>query len=72
VNVTFAADVPPPPGDLGDQVRLKAASPRAWSLEVRGALGPVVARLAGLPVSDVDVREPRLEDIVVRYYRGDA
>ncbi len=31
-----------------------------------------MARLATLPVEDLDVREPRLEDIVVRYYRGEG
>jgi hypothetical protein len=36
---------------------------------VRGSTGPVVESLAGLPVADLDVREPRLEDVVIQYYR---
>jgi len=71
VKVTFTADVAPP-GDLGGQVTATVVTPRSWSLEVRGPLGPLIERLAGLRLADVDVREPRLEDIVVRYYRGEA
>jgi len=71
VTITFSADVPRP-GTLGEGVTVQAAGSRSWCLDVRGPLGPVVARLATLPVEDLDVREPRLEDIVVRYYRGEA
>jgi hypothetical protein len=28
-----------------------------------------VQSLGGLPVDDLDVREPRLEDVVIQYYR---
>jgi len=71
VTVRFAADVPPP-GDLGEGLAVRDAASRSWSLEATGMLGPLMARLATLPVEDLDVREPRLEDIVVRYYRGEA
>jgi hypothetical protein len=33
-------------------------------------MGTVVEALAGLPVADLEVREPRLEDVVITYYRG--
>jgi ABC-2 type transport system ATP-binding protein len=71
VTVKFSADVPAP-GDLGEGLALQEAASRRWLLEVRGPLGPLMARLAGLPVEDLDVRAPHLEDVVVRYYRGEA
>lgn len=69
VEVTFAADVARPaagPALGGELIRW---SPRSWSLGVQGPLGPLVARLAGLPVADLRVDEPRLEDVVIDYYR---
>lgn len=47
-------------------------SPQRWRLHVAGPMGPLIARLAGLPVADVDVREARLEDILRHYYREEA
>lgn len=69
VEVTFAADVarPDPDPALGGEITCSTA--RSWSLSVRGPLGPLVERLAGLPVADLRVDEPRLEDVVIDYYR---
>ena len=51
--------------------RAARRSPRArWSLSVRGPLGPLLQRLAALPVADLHVDEPRLEDVVIDYYRA--
>jgi ABC-2 type transport system ATP-binding protein len=44
-------------------------TPTVWHLRVRGPLGPVISLLAPLPVDDVDVHEPHLEDVLMRYYR---
>lgn len=44
-------------------------SPRLWSLRVEGPLGPFLELLATLPVRDMEVEEPRLEDVLIQYYR---
>jgi hypothetical protein len=31
----------------------------------------LLKRLAGLPVKDMEIEEPRLEEVLVRYYRGE-
>ena len=69
VRVGFRGPVQPPPGWPAG-VEVVAATPAEWSLRVRGSLGPLVESLAGLPIADLDVREPRLEDVVIQYYRG--
>jgi ABC-2 type transport system ATP-binding protein len=43
-------------------------APTVWQLRVRGALGSVMALIARLPVEDIEVREPRLEDVLRHYY----
>lgn len=43
--------------------------PRIWQVNVVGPLGPLLAVLARLPVGDLEVREARLEDVVLKYYR---
>ncbi len=70
VQVTFAADVKQPDAAWPPGVELAAAAAaRRWSLNVHGPLGPVVQLLAALPVADLRVDEPRLEDVVIGYYR---
>lgn len=46
--------------------------PKEWSLRVEGLLGPLLQLLAGLPVTDLEVQEPRLEDVLIKYYKGDS
>jgi ABC-2 type transport system ATP-binding protein len=41
-------------------------------LEVTGPVGPLITALSNLPIHDVEIREPRLEDMVLKYYRDDA
>jgi ABC-2 type transport system ATP-binding protein len=43
--------------------------PRQWSLRVEGLLGPLLGLLATLPVTDIEVEEPRLEDVLIKYYQ---
>jgi ABC-2 type transport system ATP-binding protein len=43
-------------------------SPQLWNLRVHGPLGPLVATLASLPVADLDVQLPHLEEILKTYY----
>jgi ABC-2 type transport system ATP-binding protein len=66
VTVSFRAPVPQPLSIPG--VSVHEQTPTRWTLDVRGPLGPVVDRLAGLPVLDVQVEPFRLEDYVAQFY----
>jgi ABC-2 type transport system ATP-binding protein len=68
VRVIFKDDVRVPP-DLPAEHEFIVNSARIWHLKVAGPLGPLLAALAQLPVQDLEVQEPRLEDVVLKYYR---
>jgi ABC-2 type transport system ATP-binding protein len=68
VRVMFSQDVTVPAGMPPGHEFLESA-PRVWRLDVTGPLGPLLAELGGLPVEDIEVREARLEDVVLKYYR---
>ncbi len=70
VSIAFDADAPPlePWPEHCEPI---AVAPRAWTLRVSGLLGPLLARIRGLPVADIDIREARLEEVLRRYYRED-
>ena len=70
VRVEFRGPVGPPPDAWPASIEVVGVSDTRWSLRVLGSMGPVVDALAGLPVADLDVREPRLEDVVIQYYKG--
>jgi len=68
VRVLFsraAADAP----KLPNGHELISATEREWNLRVQGALGPLLALLDGHEVSDIEIQEPKLEDVLIRYYR---
>jgi ABC-2 type transport system ATP-binding protein len=69
VRVIFAEDVAHVP-ELAPGHEILETRPRLWTLRVNGPLGPLVRSLAGLPVSDLLVEEPHLEDVILKYYRG--
>jgi ABC-2 type transport system ATP-binding protein len=69
VRIVFREPVAPPPARWPAFIEVVDATATQWSLRVLGSTGPVVESLAGLPVADLDVREPRLEDVVIQYYR---
>ena len=46
--------------------------PRVWTLAVESTLGGLLKVLAPLPVQDLELEEPRLEDVLIKYYRDDA
>jgi ABC-2 type transport system ATP-binding protein len=71
VHVVFREDVVAPP-DLPPGHELLDTGPRHWSLRVAGPLGPLLTALARLPVLDLAVQEPRLEDVVLKYYREET
>lgn len=62
-NVRIPLNLPP-------DHEIVEASPRTWQLKVAGQLGPLLGVLASLPVQDLEVQEARLEDVVLKYYRG--
>jgi len=70
VRVEFRRPVGPPPDGWPASIGVVGVSDTQWSLRVLGSMGPVIESLAGLPVADLHVREPRLEDVVIQYYKG--
>jgi len=71
VRVYFAEDVPQPRALLDGHEAVQIL-PREWDLRVEGLLAPLMKIIATLPVSDIRIEEPRLEDVLIKYYREDA
>ncbi len=69
VRIVFRENVADPAGRWPDGCEVLALSPRTWELRVHGPLGPLISRIASLPVDDIEVREPHLDDALRRYYR---
>jgi ABC-2 type transport system ATP-binding protein len=66
VEVTFDGPAPklaPLPG-----VNVATAGPSGLRFEVSGAVGPLIAALAGQPVATLTSREPSLEEIFLHHY----
>jgi len=70
VRVLFTDDVENIPG-LPPGNEIVDSGPRVWNLKVDGALGPLLRFIAALPVKDLEIEEPKLEDVVMKYYRED-
>ena len=70
VRVVFREPVVAPGGGFDASIQVTSLAAQQWMLKVRGPLGPLMAVVGGLPVADLEVREPRLEDVVIGYYRG--
>lgn len=51
-------------------VVLVACESQRWVIDVRGALGPLVSSLAGLPVADISLAPFALEDAILRLFDG--
>lgn len=71
VRVYFSQDVAQASG-LPPGHQMLEITPRVWNLRVEGALGPLLQVLASLPVKDIEVEEPKLEDVLFKYYRAGA
>lgn len=71
VRLLFSEDVHSIPA-LPPGIRLIEGAIRAWTLAVDGVAGPLLEAVAGLPVRDLSIEEPRLEDVVMKYYREDG
>ena len=70
-RVLFSEDV-----KLSDSLpsgyQILEVKPRVWTLAVENTLGGLLKVLAPLPVQDLELEEPRLEDVLIKYYRDDA
>jgi ABC-2 type transport system ATP-binding protein len=72
VHVVFSSDVQVEPIHLLPEVQPLAITPREWTIAAAGPIGPLVQAIASLPVADLRVDEPHLEDVLVRYYREET
>ncbi len=68
VRVIFSEDVSSK-GALPPGIEIIEEAPRAWELAARGQLGSLILALGRLPVVDLFIEEPRLEDVLKGYYR---
>ena len=72
-SVRLVLDAPPPAGTFAlPNVEMESASGAEIHLFVRGDLNPLLDRVAALPVRDLIVEAPDIEDVFMRYYAGAA
>ena len=71
VRLFFSQDVEEGKLKLPPEHEILEIRPRMWTVHAQGPLGPLVEALAGLPLEDLMVEEPRLEDVIMKYYRED-
>jgi ABC-2 type transport system ATP-binding protein len=69
VRVYFDTDVSAAPASLPEGYEVLETTPREWAVRVHGPIGKLLQLLPGLPVKDLSVTEPRLEEILIRYFR---
>ena len=67
VRVSFAQPVAAPASWPGGCEVIDVA-PHLWDLRVHSGLGAVVAMLVALPIADLEVQMPHLEEILKTYY----
>jgi len=70
VRVTFAENVDPI--ELPEGMAYVESAPREWSVTASGDVGELVRTIGELPVRDVEIAEPALEDVLRRFYREDS
>lgn len=72
VRVSFAEDIQLTKEQLPPDHEVIESNHRLLDLKVYGPLGPLLKALAGLPVKDLHLEEPHLEDVLRKYYRKGA
>jgi ABC-2 type transport system ATP-binding protein len=72
VRITFSEATPIEGRSLPADHEVVESDDWQWQLNVRGALGTLLRLLAGLPVKDLQIDEPHLEDVLRTYYRKGA
>ena len=70
VRIQFSRPVEPMALSAG--MSLVSQAPDRWSVKVEHEIGPLLAILADLPVRDLEILEPSLEDVLRSFYRMDA
>jgi ABC-2 type transport system ATP-binding protein len=70
VRIQFSRPVEPMALSAG--MSLVSQTPDRWSVKVEHEIGPLLAILADLPVRDLEILEPSLEDVLRSFYRMDA
>jgi ABC-2 type transport system ATP-binding protein len=68
VRLARAGGGAPPIAPIVPGVRVVSQDDATWVLEVSGPLGPLLERMRGLPVEDLDVQPASLEDYVLHLY----
>ncbi len=71
VRVTFTTEVAAPSDGWPGECEAIELTPQSWRLRVSGPLGPLMAIIGRMPIDDLHVHEPHLEDVLRRYYRED-
>ncbi len=70
IRVRFST---PPPADaaipLPPGMAIVDRAPDRWTINAAGDVGALLPVLAGLPVRDLEIAEPSLEDVLRRFYR---
>ena len=56
------------PRSMPETFEILDVQARSWTLRTDGPIGALVSAVGSLPVRDLDVQEPRLEDVLIRYY----
>jgi len=76
VRITFREDVDIDSAGLAAELpnncEVVDRTPLAWTLRVRGPLGPLLAAAARHRIEDIEVREPHLEEVLKTYYQEQA
>jgi ABC-2 type transport system ATP-binding protein len=68
VRLAQAGGGAPPVVPVAPGVRVVSHDAVRWVLEVSGPLGPLLERMHGLPIEDLDVQPASLEDFVLHLY----
>jgi len=71
VRVLFSEAVAGP-ASLPSGCTMLESKPNEWVMTVDGPMGPLMNLLSGLAVKDLQVAEPRLEDVLLKIYRGES
>lgn len=70
-SVNLVLDITPPAGTFElPNVRLLARTGRMIHLMVQGDVNPLLDRIARLPVRDISITTPDIEDVFLRFYDG--
>ncbi|HYM00831.1 MAG TPA: ABC transporter ATP-binding protein [Blastocatellia bacterium] len=68
VRVFFAENVTAPV-EFPQMTKRVHIEDNRWTLTIHGELGPLFQVLSRLPVRDIEIEEPKLEDVLIKYYK---